>query len=454
MYCVEMWTTSVVALPVADRLVGLDRVVEDRLRPVLGLDDRVRVREPGVEVAARVAARLVDELAAGDRLVGVEQRLALVPFDCDRLDRRRAPARSCRPRRRRRRRRGSRPRLSRKSTSSQDSAAWTPGRASAGVRSIERTRRAKRAGCAAPRCAASPAGGRRRCSAPRPRARWSPSCRARRPADHLERPGGPLVERVLLDDGPDLLVAALDLLLGPDQSRHVAIASSMFGYAPQRQRLPAMPCRISSRVGSGLASTSAAAETICPGVQKPHWRASARTNACDERVLAQALDRRHLALADRVGERDAGEDGHAVELDGAGAAVTLAAGDLRPRQAEVVPEHVRERAPDRRVDLVGVAVDRQLRQPTSPPGRSRDAAAGTRCGRSAPRSFSSRLGQHPPEVARHEEELADLLRLVRDGRSSARRTRSAQGRERRSCPPGASTAAVWPWRGTGGCART
>ena len=49
----------------------------------------------------------------------------------------------------------------------------------------------------------------------------------RGPADDLERAGGPLVERVLLDDRPDLLVAALDLLLGPDQSRHVAIASSM-----------------------------------------------------------------------------------------------------------------------------------------------------------------------------------------------------------------------------------
>jgi hypothetical protein len=31
--------------------------------------------------------------------------------------------------------------------------------------------------------------------------------------------------------------------------------------------------------GSPFASTSAAAETICPGVQKPHWSASARTKA-------------------------------------------------------------------------------------------------------------------------------------------------------------------------------
>ena len=51
----------------------------------------------------------------------------------------------------------------------------------------------------------------------------------RRPADHLERPGGPLLERVLLDDEPDLLAAPLDLLLRADQPCHVRIASSIFG---------------------------------------------------------------------------------------------------------------------------------------------------------------------------------------------------------------------------------
>src|SRR5437763_3771022 len=40
-----------------------------------------------------------------------------------------------------------------------------------------------------------------------------------------------------------------------------------------------MACRISSRVGLGLAATSAEAETIWPGVQKPHWSASVRTKA-------------------------------------------------------------------------------------------------------------------------------------------------------------------------------
>jgi len=41
-----------------------------------------------------------------------------------------------------------------------------------------------------------------------------------------------------------------------------------------------MACRISSLVGAALASTSETALTIWPGVQKPHCKASARTNEC------------------------------------------------------------------------------------------------------------------------------------------------------------------------------
>src|SRR3954463_10120306 len=98
-----------------------------------------------------------------------------------------------------------------------------------------------------------------------------------RPADDPARPRGPLLEDVFLDDDPLLGVPALDLFFGTDQPRHASTASSIFGYAPQRHRLPDIACLTSSEVGSGRASTSAAAETICPGVQKPHWSASART---------------------------------------------------------------------------------------------------------------------------------------------------------------------------------
>ena len=131
----------------------------------------------------------------------------------------------------------------------------------------------------------------------------------RGPPDDLARAGGPLLERVLLDDEPDLLVAALDLLLGSDQSCHVEIASSIFGYVPQRQRLPAIACRISSerrlrvrlderRGGHDLAGR---AEAALEGV-----RAYERV---DERMVAQPLDRRHVAPADGVDERDARKTG-------------------------------------------------------------------------------------------------------------------------------------------------
>ena len=48
-------------------------------------------------------------------------------------------------------------------------------------------------------------------------------------ADDRQRAFGPLVENVLLDHDPLLGVAPLDFLLGLDQPRHVAIASSIFG---------------------------------------------------------------------------------------------------------------------------------------------------------------------------------------------------------------------------------
>src|SRR5262249_13177749 len=76
----------------------------------------------------------------------------------------------------------------------------------------------------------------------------------------------------------------------------------------------------------------------------------------DEWVLAQPFDRRHLAL-DRVRERDAREPRHAVDLDGAGAAVALVARDLRSRQLELLAQHVREARADGGVEDVLLAVD-------------------------------------------------------------------------------------------------
>jgi hypothetical protein len=87
----------------------------------------------------------------------------------------------------------------------------------------------------------------------------------------------------------------------------------------------------------------------------------------DERMVAEALDRRHLSVAHGVDERDAAERRRAVELDGARAAMALAAGDLRPRQAELVAQRLGQRLADRCLELVVVAVDAQPRRERSPP---------------------------------------------------------------------------------------
>jgi hypothetical protein len=61
-------------------------------------------------------------------------------------------------------------------------------------------------------------------------ARLLEAVQARRvPADDVAGAGRPLVERVFVDERPDLLVAALDLLLGLDQPRQLEIASSIRG---------------------------------------------------------------------------------------------------------------------------------------------------------------------------------------------------------------------------------
>jgi hypothetical protein len=61
-------------------------------------------------------------------------------------------------------------------------------------------------------------------------ARLGEAVEARRiAADDVTGAGRPLDERVLVDQRPDVLVPALDLLFGLDQPRQLEIASSMRG---------------------------------------------------------------------------------------------------------------------------------------------------------------------------------------------------------------------------------
>ena len=80
----------------------------------------------------------------------------------------------------------------------------------------------------------------------------------------------------------------------------------------------------------------------------------------DQGVVAKALDRRYLPL-DRVDEGEARQHRDAVELDGAGAAVAFVAGNLRPRQPELVAEHLGEGGADLGLDRVPLTVDAKLK---------------------------------------------------------------------------------------------
>ena len=276
---------------------------------------------------------------------------------------RRGPARTCRPRR---------PQPARPGRPARPSAGRCQGRSPPGRRALARPS-ACRSHARAP--LANGLRSTAACSIPgswmsavyraSPRARWSPSRRGAGRPTVSSGACGPLLERVLVDDDPLLGVAAFDLLLGLDQPCHDAIASSIFGIGAaaaevSRHRVPDLLRR---RRGVGgderrrrddlAGSAEAALERVCPDERVHH------------RMVAEPLDRRHLTV-DPVDERDAGEDGDAVDLNGAGAAVALVAGDLGAGHADVLAQPLRERAADRRIELVRPAVHAQLRHPASP----------------------------------------------------------------------------------------
>ncbi len=201
--------------------------MEDRLGPVLGLDDRVGLGQTLLQVAPLVVRGLVDQGAASYGLVGIEERLDDVPLDVDELEggarlreRVRCNGGHCRTRIARFAGEGvavvrteRRPDARGGQCRRQVEAAH----AGRGVRASQ-DGSVEHAGELDVRRIASFAAGAREARHPLGRA-----------AHRLAGPGGPLLEVVLLDDDPLLGVAALDFLLGPDQPRQERIASSIFG---------------------------------------------------------------------------------------------------------------------------------------------------------------------------------------------------------------------------------
>ena len=203
--------------------------------------------------------------------------------------------------------------------------------------------------------------------------------------------------------------------------------------------LPAIAARISSRVGCGLAASSAVAETICPGVQKPHCSPSSATKACcsgRQPAGRDALDRHDRPAVNGADEHQAGVDRHPVEQHGAGPAGALAAAELGPGQPEVVAQHARE--PPRRIDveLVALAVDVEI-DPHR--GESMPAMPLQLVGaRTAERSTSTRVHDHafrrraPAKRGRVRPARAHVRRRIRTRRD---RMRVARGLRRAARPP-------------------
>jgi hypothetical protein len=213
--------------------------VQHGLGAVLGLDDHVGVRHRAVDIAALVAACLLEHGAPAHRLLGIEQRLELLELKLDQRESLacarvavggdRGDGRAVEAR-----------------LGLQHVAVVRPDRAE-DARKLERTAqvellharvRGRRAQDGRVQHPGQPeVGGVLRLAA-RPLVAVLPR---RGLPDDVARPLRPLVDGVVaLDHDPLLGVPALDFLLGPDQPCHVRTASSIRGYAPQRQRLPAM----------------------------------------------------------------------------------------------------------------------------------------------------------------------------------------------------------------------
>ncbi len=99
-------------------------------------------------------------------------------------------------------------------------------------------------------------------------------------------------------------------------------------------------------------------------MQKPHWSAWCRRNASCSGVspdrAGERLDGRHGRPVDLHGEQAAAAHRDAVEEHGAGAADPVLASDVRPGQAEPVPEEVGQQQSRLHELPHGAAVDGQL----------------------------------------------------------------------------------------------
>lgn len=140
-------------------------------------------------------------------------------------------------------------------------------------------------------------------------------------------------------------------------------------------------------------------------------------------VRGQALDRRDRPSGNLVRERQARADGQAVDEDRAGPAGPAPADDLRPRQADAVPQGVDQRDAGLDGQAVHGAVDLQLERgragthgPVLGRGQLRWRAGGDRSNQGAADEVSTR--EAGLRLVAHGSSLA--LAIIRPGRRSSR----------------------------------
>src|ERR671930_937585 len=174
-----------------------------------------------------------------------------------------------------------------------------------------------------------------------------------------------------------------------------------------------MACRISSCEGAGFAATSAAADTIWPGVQKPHCTASVLTNAWTSgwsRSPSIVVTSRSPTVCTSVMHESTGTPSSwTVQLPQwpSPQAIFVPVSPSGPRSvsARVWPTGASTSylAPFTCNSTIG-RHRQDVRQVHEPKRRPRDDAL---------LGFVLELRQHPPEVARRLEQLANALALFR-----------------------------------------
>ena len=139
------------------------------------------------------------------------------------------------------------------------------------------------------------------------------------------------------------------------------MAATMFGYAPQRQRLPLIHSRICASFFAWPSLMQATAEQIWPGraiaALKSIVLDESRLHRMQFVALRETFDRRDLVAFHRDREAEAGVHAPSIHQDGAGAALPVIATFLRAGQIQMLAQGIEQRRPRIERERVRLAID-------------------------------------------------------------------------------------------------